>query len=62
MRCFTTKIVRFVLAEDGLTAVEYAMLLLLVVLACLTAITIYGQSTATSFDGSHGAIETAAQP
>jgi pilus assembly protein Flp/PilA len=62
MRGITTKIVRFLLAEDGPTAVEYAVLVLLVVLACLTAITIFGQSTANNFQGSYDAIETVTTP
>lgn len=40
------KVIRFLLAEEGPTAVEYAVVLLLILLACLTAITIVGQSTA----------------
>jgi len=53
------KIVRFLSAEDGPTAVEYAMVLLLIVLACLSVIVALGQSTATSVEQSHGSIKQA---
>lgn len=55
------KIIRFLLAEDGPTAIEYAMLLLLVLLACLTAITVFGQATATSWGESQASVEKAIQ-
>jgi pilus assembly protein Flp/PilA len=42
---------RFLADEDGLTAVEYAMLALLLILVLLTGITWLGQATATRFEG-----------
>jgi len=53
--------IRFAAAEEGPTAVEYAALLLLVMLACLTAITAVGRSTATSFQDSSSRIESVEQ-
>ena len=46
MNAFFTKISQFLAAEDGFTAVQYAMMVLLVVLAFLTVITFIGQSGA----------------
>jgi pilus assembly protein Flp/PilA len=54
-----TRIIRFLLDEDGPTAVEYAMLLLLVFLAVLTAITVLGGSVNESFEGSQNSIRAA---
>ena len=46
MRNAWKKLTRFVRREDGPTAVQYALLLLLAFLACLTIITGIGQRTA----------------
>lgn len=61
MNHLSKKLIRFLLDEEGPTAVEYAMLLMLVFLACLTAITAIGQATAGSFDGSSNSINEAIQ-
>ena len=42
MKKLTQKVVRFLADESGPTSVEYACLLMLVILACLTAITVAG--------------------
>ena len=52
MRRLFQRIRRFLACSQGTTAVEYAMALLLVFLACLTAITVYGQATARCFSDS----------
>jgi len=52
---------RFLLAEDGPTAVEYAMLLMLIILICLTGITMFGQATSASFERSQNLIRQATQ-
>jgi pilus assembly protein Flp/PilA len=49
MRLFTKNIVRFVKAEDGPTAVEYAVMLALVIVVCIGAITTLGSRAATTF-------------
>ena len=46
MRDAWKKLTRFVRREDGPTAVQYALLLLLALLTCLTIITAIGQRTA----------------
>jgi pilus assembly protein Flp/PilA len=46
MRNAWKKLTRFVRREDGPTAVQYALLLLLALLTCLTIITVIGQRTA----------------
>jgi pilus assembly protein Flp/PilA len=40
----------FLAAEDGPTAVEYAVMLALIVIVCLTAIRSVGTNTATTFN------------
>lgn len=43
------KMHRFLLAEDGPTAVEYAVMLALIIVVCLIAIGLLGQNTKTTF-------------
>ncbi|MEM6330474.1 MAG: Flp family type IVb pilin [Planctomycetota bacterium] len=43
---------RFLSSEDGPTAVEYAVLLALIVLACVGAVNTMANATADSFDDS----------
>lgn len=45
----TTKIKRFLVSEDGPTAVEYAVMLALIVVVCLVAIQSLGTNTSTTF-------------
>ena len=59
MNALSKKLVRFLQDEDGPTTVEYAMMILLVFLAVLTAITALGQATASSLDASADSIEKA---
>jgi len=47
---------RFAADEDGPAAVTYAMLLLLILLAVLTAATLFGQATADSFEQSANSV------
>jgi pilus assembly protein Flp/PilA len=42
MRTWFKKLARFVHAEDGPTAVEYAVMLALIIVVCITAITALG--------------------
>ena len=53
------KIQRFLLSDDGPTAVEYAVMLLGVILACMTAIQFLGQSTGDCFQDSSDKISNA---
>jgi len=43
------KVHRFLLAEDGPTAVEYAVMLALIIVVCLIAIGLLGQNAKTTF-------------
>jgi pilus assembly protein Flp/PilA len=47
---FTTSIARFVSSEDGPTAVEYAVMLALIILVCIGAIGTLGQRSAANFN------------
>jgi pilus assembly protein Flp/PilA len=49
MKSFTTKMQRFLKSEDGPTAVEYAVMLALIVIVCLTAISSLGTNAKTTF-------------
>jgi pilus assembly protein Flp/PilA len=46
---FTQAIVNFVKREDGPTAVEYAVMLALIIVVCLTAITTLGTNANSTF-------------
>ena len=59
MNELSRKVVRFLLDETGPTTVEYAMMLLVVLLAVLTVITSLGRTTADSFRDSSNSIEEA---
>jgi pilus assembly protein Flp/PilA len=43
-------VVRFLKAEDGPTAVEYAVMLALIIVVCITAITTLGQNANATFN------------
>ena len=57
LRTVSRNLVRFVKAEDGPTAVEYAVMLALIVVVCLTAITTLGSNANATF--SNVALNTA---
>jgi pilus assembly protein Flp/PilA len=44
------KIRRFLASEDGPTAVEYAVMLALIIIVCLAAITSVGSNTSGTFN------------
>jgi pilus assembly protein Flp/PilA len=48
MKTAWNRVKRFLVAQDGPTAVQYALLLLLAILTCLTIITAIGQRTAVN--------------
>jgi len=50
MRQLTQSVVKFLKAEDGPTAVEYAVMLALIVVVCLVAITALGTAANKTFD------------
>jgi pilus assembly protein Flp/PilA len=49
MRQLTKKFVTFMKKEDGPTAVEYAVMLALIIVVCITAITTLGTNANTTF-------------
>ncbi len=49
MRPVMQKVVAFLKQEDGPTAVEYAVMLALIIVVCIAAITTLGQNAATTF-------------
>lgn len=50
MKQFASSIKRFLVSEDGPTAVEYAVMLALIVIVCLTAIQAIGNNANTKFE------------
>ncbi|MEM9410228.1 MAG: Flp family type IVb pilin [Planctomycetota bacterium] len=49
MKNIISKVQRFIESEDGPTAVEYAIMLALIVIVCITAIQQIGQNANTAF-------------
>ncbi len=49
MKSLALKLQRFLKSEDGPTAVEYAVMLALIVIVCLTAINSLGTNAKTTF-------------
>jgi len=49
MRAITKTLVNFVKKEDGPTAVEYAVMLALIVVVCIAAITTLGSNANSTF-------------
>ena len=50
MRKFVNSVKNFLTREDGPTAVEYAVMLALIIVVCITAITTLGQNANGTFD------------
>lgn len=50
MKKFAQKVQHFLKSEDGPTAVEYAVMLALIVIVCLTAIRSIGTNAASTFN------------
>ncbi|HEY2839956.1 MAG TPA: Flp family type IVb pilin [Pirellulales bacterium] len=50
MKTLALKVQRFLTSEDGPTAVEYAVMLALIVIVCLTAIQTIGTNANTTFN------------
>jgi pilus assembly protein Flp/PilA len=49
MRPFASCVVNFLQAEDGPTAMEYAVMLTLIIVVCITAITALGSNANNTF-------------
>ena len=58
MQKFTNFVVDFLNREDGPTAVEYAVMLALIIVVCITAISLLGSNASNTF--SNVALNTAA--
>jgi pilus assembly protein Flp/PilA len=54
MKSLAKKVQRFLVSEDGPTAVEYAVMLALIIIVCLTAITSIGTNANATFDNVAG--------
>jgi pilus assembly protein Flp/PilA len=50
MKVLAQKVQRFLVSEDGPTAVEYAVMLALIVIVCLTAIQSIGTNANATFN------------
>ena len=50
MKLLAQKVHRFLVSEDGPTAVEYAVMLALIIVVCLASIQAIGSSAKTTFD------------
>ncbi len=59
MRFLAKRISAFLADRDGTTTVEYAMMLMLVLLAVLSTVSYFGDSTADSLEDSRAALQTA---
>lgn len=49
MQALVTRVSRFLKSEDGPTAVEYAVMLALILVACITIVTSLGTSASSTF-------------
>jgi pilus assembly protein Flp/PilA len=56
MSMFVSKMRRFLASEDGPTAVEYAVMLALIIVVCLVAISSIGTNASTTFGNVAGSI------
>jgi pilus assembly protein Flp/PilA len=60
MRAITKSLVEFIKKEDGPTAVEYAVMLALIVVVCIAAITTLGTNANSTFSFVSSAIKPTA--
>ena len=61
MKSFAKKVQRFLTSEDGPTAVEYAVMLALIIIVCLGAISTIGDNANTTFETVAGELEGAGE-
>jgi len=62
MKSLAKKVQYFLVSEDGPTAVEYAVMLALIVVVCLTAISAVGTNANTAFDNVADKLNAAVTP
>ena len=60
MKLLAKRVHRFLVSEDGPTAVEYAVMLALIVIVCLTAISAIGTQANATFEEVAESLEGAA--
>jgi pilus assembly protein Flp/PilA len=58
MRSLMTRVQRFLTSEDGPTAVEYAVMLALILVACITIVTTLGTSISGTFSKVNNAVSS----
>ena len=58
MKKITSQILHFLLNEDGPTAVEYAVMLALIIMVCVATVAQLGTNTAASFIPVRNALAT----
>ncbi len=59
MRKFVSSVANFLKREDGPTAVEYAVMLALIIVVCITAITAIGTNANKTFNNVANNLSTA---
>ncbi|MDZ4851835.1 MAG: Flp family type IVb pilin [Pirellulaceae bacterium] len=62
LKRFKTKLERLIQEEDGPTAVEYAVMLSMIIAVCIGSVRSVSSATRASFDESAQAITSAASP
>ena len=60
MKSLALKVQRFLVSEDGPTAGEYAVMLALIVIVCLSAISTIGTTANTTFNNCANSMKPAA--
>jgi len=58
MRQLAKRVVKFVKADDGPTAVEYAVMLALIIVVCIGAVTTLGGNASSTFTSVGSALPT----
>jgi pilus assembly protein Flp/PilA len=56
MQAFATKVRHFLTSEDGPTAVEYAVMLALIVVVCITVVGTLGKTVNNTFSSANSAV------
>jgi pilus assembly protein Flp/PilA len=56
MNGLSSKVRRFLVSEDGPTAVEYAVMLALIIMACVTIVKNLGSSVSGSFSAANSVL------
>jgi pilus assembly protein Flp/PilA len=58
MNAFASRLFRFAYDEDGPTAVEYAVMLALILVACITVVSNVGTSASKTFSSVNSSMST----